>query len=68
MKPITYGPRDSLYVDITILQVSYISPQDILNRERAQDHDETYYLWAMRFFMEFCRHHSKQIELVRSGS
>ncbi|XP_022340668.2 protein timeless homolog [Crassostrea virginica] len=38
--------------------------KDILNREKTQDHDETYYLWAMRFFMEFCRLHSKQVELV----
>lgn len=39
--------------------------QDILAREKTQDNDETYYLWAMRFFMEFCRHHSKQVDLVR---
>ncbi|XP_046584148.1 LOW QUALITY PROTEIN: protein timeless homolog [Haliotis rubra] len=38
--------------------------KDNLVRERTQEHDETYYLWAMRFFMEFCRHHSKRIELV----
>ncbi|KAL5009791.1 hypothetical protein ScPMuIL_012096 [Solemya velum] len=38
--------------------------KDILNREKSQEHDETYYLWSMRFFMEFCRHHSKQVELV----
>ncbi|XP_063423277.1 protein timeless homolog isoform X3 [Mytilus trossulus] len=38
--------------------------KDILAREKTQDHDETYYLWAMRFFMEFCRHHSKQVDLV----
>ncbi|XP_067687307.1 protein timeless homolog [Haliotis asinina] len=40
------------------------SVKDNLVRERTQEHDETYYLWAMRFFMEFCRHHSKRIELV----
>ncbi|XP_060068073.1 protein timeless homolog [Ylistrum balloti] len=38
--------------------------KDILNHERTQEHDETYYLWAIRFFMEFCRHHSKRVELV----
>ncbi|XP_021358144.1 protein timeless homolog [Mizuhopecten yessoensis] len=38
--------------------------KDILNHERTQEHDETYYLWAMRFFMELCRHHSKRVELV----
>lgn len=39
--------------------------KDILARENTQEHDETYYMWAMRFFMEFCRHHSKQVDLVR---
>ncbi|KAL3836515.1 hypothetical protein ACJMK2_021941 [Sinanodonta woodiana] len=38
--------------------------KDLLNHEKTQDHDETYYLWAMRFFMEFCRLHSKQVDLV----
>ncbi|XP_060554622.1 protein timeless homolog [Ruditapes philippinarum] len=38
--------------------------KDILNREKSQEHDETYYLWAMRFFMEFCRLHSGQVDLV----
>uniref|UniRef100_A0A0L8FYM3 Timeless N-terminal domain-containing protein n=1 Tax=Octopus bimaculoides TaxID=37653 RepID=A0A0L8FYM3_OCTBM len=38
--------------------------KDNLVREVAQDHDETYYLWALRFFMEFCRLHSQQVELI----
>lgn len=38
--------------------------KDNLVREKAQAHDETYYLWAIRFFMEFCRLHSGQVELV----
>ncbi|XP_033732500.1 protein timeless homolog isoform X2 [Pecten maximus] len=38
--------------------------KDVLNHERTQEHDETYYLWSIRFFMEFCRHHSKRVELV----
>ncbi|XP_041372172.1 protein timeless homolog [Gigantopelta aegis] len=38
--------------------------KDNLQREKTQDHDETYYLWAMRFFMEFCRLHSKRVDLV----
>ncbi|XP_050692209.1 protein timeless homolog [Eriocheir sinensis] len=38
--------------------------KDALDRARAQDHDETYYLWAMRFFMEFNRHHNFRVEYV----
>ncbi|ESP02893.1 hypothetical protein LOTGIDRAFT_230391 [Lottia gigantea] len=38
--------------------------KDNLVREKTQDHDETYYLWSVRFFMEFCRFHSKRVELV----
>ncbi|KAK3595063.1 hypothetical protein CHS0354_043159 [Potamilus streckersoni] len=38
--------------------------KNLLSHEKTQDHDETYYLWAMRFFMEFCRLHSKQVDLV----
>ncbi len=38
--------------------------KDALDRARAQDHDETYYLWAMRFFMEFNRHHKFRVEYV----
>ncbi|KAH3702538.1 hypothetical protein DPMN_077562, partial [Dreissena polymorpha] len=38
--------------------------KDVLNREKSQEHDETYYLWAMRFFMEFCRLHSGKVDLV----
>jgi len=29
--------------------------QDNIVRGRMQDHDETYYLWAIKFFMEFNR-------------
>ncbi|XP_064594960.1 protein timeless homolog [Liolophura sinensis] len=38
--------------------------KDSLVREHTQEHDETYYMWAMRFFMEFCRVHSGKVELV----
>ncbi|XP_076063170.1 protein timeless homolog isoform X1 [Oratosquilla oratoria] len=38
--------------------------KDNLNRARAQEHDETYYLWAMKFFMEFNRQYKFQVELV----
>ncbi|XP_045618399.2 protein timeless homolog [Procambarus clarkii] len=38
--------------------------KDNLNRARAQEHDESYYLWAIKFFMEFNRHHQFKIELV----
>lgn len=38
--------------------------KDSLDRARAQEHDETYYMWAIRFFMEFNRHHNFKVELV----
>ncbi|KAK8723590.1 hypothetical protein OTU49_011453 [Cherax quadricarinatus] len=38
--------------------------KDNLNRARAQEHDESYYLWAIKFFMEFNRYHQFKIELV----
>uniref|UniRef100_A0A1Y1K941 Timeless N-terminal domain-containing protein n=1 Tax=Photinus pyralis TaxID=7054 RepID=A0A1Y1K941_PHOPY len=33
-------------------------------RSKAQAHDESYYLWAMRFFMEFNRGNNFQVKLV----
>lgn len=38
--------------------------KDHLTRERAQQHDETYYLWSMAFFMVFNRVHNFRPELV----
>ncbi|XP_070790971.1 protein timeless homolog [Pituophis catenifer annectens] len=38
--------------------------KDHLLREKAQQHDETYYLWAMAFFMAFNRASSFQPQLV----
>ncbi|XP_067832538.1 protein timeless homolog [Heptranchias perlo] len=38
--------------------------KDSLIREKAQQHDETYYLWAMPFFMEFNRVYKFRPELV----
>ncbi|KAL8620146.1 hypothetical protein ACOMHN_048090 [Nucella lapillus] len=38
--------------------------KDNLVRETTQELDETYYLWAMQFFMEFCRHHSSHVDFV----
>ncbi|XP_022243537.1 protein timeless homolog [Limulus polyphemus] len=40
------------------------SVKDNLSRQRAQAHDETYYLWAMRFFMEFNRLYSFNVSFV----
>ncbi|KAG1649884.1 Protein timeless [Nymphon striatum] len=34
------------------------------NLVEAEAHDETYYLWAMKFFMEFNRLHQFQVKLV----
>ncbi|KAK6175117.1 hypothetical protein SNE40_013642 [Patella caerulea] len=38
--------------------------KDNLLREKTQEHDETYYMWSVRFFMEFCRFHSKRVDLI----
>ncbi|XP_039603256.1 protein timeless homolog isoform X1 [Polypterus senegalus] len=38
--------------------------KDNLIRERAEQHDETYYLWAVSFFMAFNRCHHFKPELV----
>ncbi|XP_076324577.1 protein timeless homolog isoform X2 [Tachypleus tridentatus] len=40
------------------------SVKDNLSRQRAQAHDETYYLWAMRFFMEFNRLYAFNVSFV----
>lgn len=39
--------------------------RDSLRRSQTQQNDETYYLWAMRFFMEFNRRFNFRVELVR---
>ncbi|XP_026322138.1 protein timeless homolog [Hyposmocoma kahamanoa] len=38
--------------------------KDVLVRARAQQNDESYYLWALKFFMEFNRAHDFRIGLV----
>ncbi|MBN3317805.1 TIM protein, partial [Atractosteus spatula] len=38
--------------------------KDGLMREKAQQHDETYYLWALAFFMGFNRGHNFRPDLV----
>lgn len=38
--------------------------KDRLARAKAQAHDESFYLWAMRFFMEFNRYHKFEVKLV----
>lgn len=38
--------------------------KDRLNRAKSQTNDETFYLWALRFFMEFNRYHKFQVKLV----
>ncbi|KAL1505671.1 hypothetical protein ABEB36_005177 [Hypothenemus hampei] len=38
--------------------------KDNLVRAKAQAHDESYYLWAMRFFMEFNRCYQFEVKLV----
>nr|XP_018672329.1 protein timeless homolog [Ciona intestinalis] len=39
--------------------------KDRLSREKAQDHDETYYFWAMSFFLQFNRHCTSVLILSR---
>ena len=41
-----------------------ITCQENILHQRAMDNDETYYLWAMRFFMEFSRHHHFRVDIV----
>lgn len=36
-----------------------------LDGARTQAHDESYYLWALRFFMEFNRSYKFEVKLVR---
>nr|XP_021188135.2 protein timeless homolog isoform X2 [Helicoverpa armigera] len=38
--------------------------KDVLVRAKAQQNDESYYLWAVKFFMEFNRGHHFQVGLV----
>ncbi|CAB4057174.1 TIMELESS [Lepeophtheirus salmonis] len=38
--------------------------RDLLNREKAQQNDDSYYLWALRFFMKFNRLYKFRPELV----
>jgi len=38
--------------------------KDNLKHGRSQENDETYFLWAMRFFMEFSRHHDFRVDYV----
>lgn len=38
--------------------------KDSLNRQRAQQNDESYYLWAIRFFMEFNRSYEFRAEVI----
>lgn len=39
--------------------------KDQLVRAKSQSHDSSYYLWAIRFFMEFNRAHKFEVKLVR---
>ncbi|GFN94793.1 protein timeless homolog [Plakobranchus ocellatus] len=38
--------------------------KDALTHKTTQDNDETFYLWAMRFFMEFCRLYCKRVDFI----
>ncbi|XP_067022608.1 protein timeless homolog [Acropora muricata] len=38
--------------------------KDNLKHGRSQENDETYFLWSMRFFMEFSRHHDFRVDYI----
>ncbi|XKL60560.1 hypothetical protein PGB90_007617 [Kerria lacca] len=38
--------------------------REILYRGKAQPNDESYYFWALRFFMEFNRHFKFEVKLI----
>ncbi|XP_071489964.1 protein timeless homolog [Diadema antillarum] len=38
--------------------------KDHILHHRAQENDESYYLWAMHFFMQFNRHHKFRIDVI----
>ncbi|XP_078377463.1 protein timeless homolog isoform X3 [Oculina patagonica] len=38
--------------------------KDNIKHGRSQENDETYFLWAMRFFMEFSRHYDFRVDYV----
>ena len=38
--------------------------KDKLNMAKSQEHDESYYMWAIKFFLEFNRNHEFKVELV----
>ena len=44
--------------------VSSRPPQESLIREQTQQHDETYYLWSLSFFMAFNRGNGFRADLV----
>ncbi|ODN02653.1 Protein timeless [Orchesella cincta] len=53
----------SFLVDGTYNQMmSFV--KDGIVRGRTEDNDETYYLWGMKFFMEFNRHHQFSVSYV----
>lgn len=52
-------------VQTVLLQISsFVLLQENLIREQTQQHDETYYLWALSFFMAFNRGSSFRADLV----
>ncbi|XP_072020658.1 protein timeless homolog [Amphiura filiformis] len=38
--------------------------KDHILHQKAQENDDTYYLWAMRFFMEFSRHYHFRVDVI----
>ncbi|KAG1702034.1 Protein timeless [Nymphon striatum] len=57
-------PLSILFLEEGVRKISGDKCMYNLMRARAEAHDETYYLWAMKFFMEFNRLHQFQVKLV----
>lgn len=51
-------------INCNILNILFVSTQENLIREQTQQHDETYYLWALSFFMAFNRGNGFRADLV----
>ncbi|KAK3745597.1 hypothetical protein QZH41_005839 [Actinostola sp. cb2023] len=51
------------FLELCYNPLLYIVRDNIMH-ERSQENDESYFLWAMKFFMEFTRHYSFRVDFV----
>lgn len=59
-----FSEKGSLYTTQTIKLNTVSTLQESLIREHSEQHDETYYLWALSFFMAFNRGDGFRADLV----